>query len=64
MKFYCCTLYAADVAPISLRWCSFAMHTCEYKIKIAGISCHNLSKIIDDLSVGFEGTSEDRYTIA
>jgi hypothetical protein len=63
MKCYCCTVYAADVAPISLSWCSFAMHTCEYKIKFAGISCHNLSKILDDFSFGCKGTLEDRYTI-
>jgi len=50
MKFYCCTVYTADVAPISLGWCSFAMHTCEYKIKFAGISNRNLSKTLDDLS--------------
>jgi len=55
MKFCCCTVYAADVLPISLSWCSFAMHACAYKINFAGISCHNLSKILDDLSFGSEG---------
>lgn len=60
----CCTVYAANVVPISLSLCSFAVHAGMYKIRLAGISCHNLIKIHDDWSVGCKVILEDRYTIA
>jgi hypothetical protein len=51
MKFFCCSVSAANVARICLNLCSFAMLTCVYKIKLAGISCHNLIRMICQLAV-------------